>query len=66
MTFWLFSHPLEPTINWIKEKFKDKPEIAEANIRALNAGYNYALSTELFHTSYRVEKAKRNLVNTVT
>ena len=59
MTFWLFSHPLEPTINWIKEKFKDKSEIAEANIRALNAGYNYALSTELFHTSYRVEKAKK-------
>jgi 2-oxoglutarate ferredoxin oxidoreductase subunit alpha len=57
--FWLFTHPLEPTIEWIKEKFKKNPEIVEANIRALNAGYNYALSTELFSTTYRVEKAKK-------
>ncbi len=59
ITFWLFTHPLEPTIEWIKEKFKNRPEIVEANIRALNAGYNYALSTELFQTSYRVERAKK-------
>ncbi|NOX89239.1 MAG: 2-oxoacid:acceptor oxidoreductase subunit alpha [Calditrichaeota bacterium] len=59
MTFWLFTHPLEPTIEWIKEKFKNRPELVEANIKALNAGYNYALSTELFSTTYRVDKAKK-------
>ncbi len=57
--FWLFSHPMEPTIEWIKEKFKKNPEVVEANIRALKGGYSYALSTELFSTSYRIEKAKK-------
>ncbi len=57
--FWLFTHPMEPTIEWIKEKFKKNPEVVEANIRALKAGYSFALSTELFSTSYRVDKAKK-------
>ncbi len=57
--FWLFTHPMEPTIEWIKEKFKKNPEVVEANIRALKGGYSYALSTELFSTTYRIGKAKK-------
>ena len=57
--FWLFTHPMEPTMEWIKEKFKKNSDVVDANIKALNAGYSYALSTELFSTTYRVEKAKK-------
>ncbi|RME55324.1 MAG: 2-oxoacid:acceptor oxidoreductase subunit alpha, partial [Deltaproteobacteria bacterium] len=55
--FWLYSRPLDPTIKWIEEKFKRKPVIAEANIRALRAGNVYAESAELFTTHYRVQRA---------
>ena len=38
-------------------KFAKKPEIIESNVRALNAGYNYGETTEIFTTRYTVDKA---------
>ena len=38
-------------------KFKNKPEIAKANVFALQAGYNYAITTELFQARYNVPPA---------
>jgi 2-oxoglutarate ferredoxin oxidoreductase subunit alpha len=58
LMYWLYDRPLEPTINWIKAKFKAKPEFIEANEKALRAGYNYGDSTELFSTRYHIEPAK--------
>jgi len=49
---------MEPTIAWIEEKFGGRPVIAEANRRALSAGYAFGETTEMFHTTYRVPKAK--------
>ncbi len=43
---WLFSRPLEPTVQWIEAKFGKKPEVAAANIATLKAGYNFGLTTE--------------------
>jgi len=57
MMYWLYDRTLEPTLNWIQAKFQRKPLIMEANTRALRAGYNYADTTELFTTHYRVRKA---------
>ncbi|MEJ2052953.1 MAG: 2-oxoacid:acceptor oxidoreductase subunit alpha [Calditrichaceae bacterium] len=59
ITYWMFTKPLDTTLNWIENKFKNKPEMLSANKLALNAGYNYALSTEIFATSYHVAKAKK-------
>jgi 2-oxoglutarate ferredoxin oxidoreductase subunit alpha len=56
--YWLYSRPIEPTIKWIKNKFKNKPLIAAANEKALMAGYYYGENTELFTTRYQVEPAK--------
>ncbi len=53
---WLFVRPLEQTQDWIEEKFK-RPEIAKANSLALQAGYNYAITVELFHARYHVPAA---------
>jgi len=57
--FWMFNRSLEPTIKAIDAKFrKGKPEIADANIAVLKAGYHYAETVELLHTTYQVAPAK--------
>ena len=55
--FYMYDRPLDTTEGWLKKKFKGKDAIIEANTRALNAGYNYGDTTELFMTRYKVEKA---------
>jgi 2-oxoglutarate/2-oxoacid ferredoxin oxidoreductase subunit alpha len=56
--YWMYNRDMENTISFIKEKFGKKPEIFESNVKALQAGYNYADTTETFTTRYAVEKAK--------
>ena len=58
LMYWLYDRPMEPTLKWISDKFGTKPEIAEANVLALKAGYNYADTTEIFTTHYHVGKAQ--------
>jgi 2-oxoglutarate ferredoxin oxidoreductase subunit alpha len=53
----LYSRPLEKEEEDIRRKFAGKPEIAEANVQALRAGYAYAEATELFVTHYKVRPA---------
>jgi 2-oxoglutarate/2-oxoacid ferredoxin oxidoreductase subunit alpha len=56
--FWLYERSMEPTIEWVDQKFSARPVIAEANKRALKAGYAFGETTEIFHTHYRVRPAK--------
>ncbi len=58
MMYWMYNRPLETTIDWLKSKFKDKPEIQEANIRVLKAGWNFSETTEIFAVRYEVGPAK--------
>ncbi len=58
LTSWLFHRPIEPTLDWIAEKFAKTPALADANARVLKAGYNFGDTTELFHTSYEVRPAQ--------
>jgi 2-oxoglutarate/2-oxoacid ferredoxin oxidoreductase subunit alpha len=55
--FWLYERSMVPTIDWIEAKFGGRPVVAEANKRALKAGYAFGETTELFHTHYRVKPA---------
>ncbi len=57
IVYWLFHRDLQYTINFFKQKFKNKPELAELNKRVLEAGYNYAHNIELTRT-YIVKRAK--------
>jgi 2-oxoglutarate ferredoxin oxidoreductase subunit alpha len=57
ITYWLYDRPLEITLKWIENKFKKRPEIVEANTRALKAGYFFGETAEIFTTRYRVEPA---------
>ncbi len=57
MMYWMYSRPMESTLKWIQEKFKKTPEIVDANIRVLKAGYAYGETTEIFHARYEVAPA---------
>lgn len=57
LVYWLFDRPLDVTIRWIDSKFAKVPAVAEANRRALQAGYNYGETAEIFSVRYRVGKA---------
>ncbi|MEW5701361.1 MAG: 2-oxoacid:acceptor oxidoreductase subunit alpha [Candidatus Zixiibacteriota bacterium] len=57
VVYWLFDRPLEPTLNWIADKFAKLPDVVEANQTALRSGYNYADTTEIFSSHYTVRKA---------
>ncbi|MBV9821502.1 MAG: 2-oxoacid:acceptor oxidoreductase subunit alpha, partial [Actinobacteria bacterium] len=54
---WMYSRPTEGTIDFLREKFAKKPEIAEANIAAFKAGWNYGETTEAFGVSYQIKPA---------
>ncbi len=56
--FWLYGRTMETTETWIDEKFGGRPVIAEANRRALHAGYAFGETTEIFHETYRVAPAR--------
>ena len=58
MMFWMYNRPVEPTVEWINHKFGNKPDIKEANIRVLKAGWNYGETTEIFKVRYEVGPAK--------
>jgi 2-oxoglutarate ferredoxin oxidoreductase subunit alpha len=55
---WLYGRPIEPTLEFLEEKFGAKrPEIAEANVKALQAGYAFGETTESFSVTYEVKPA---------
>jgi 2-oxoglutarate ferredoxin oxidoreductase subunit alpha len=55
--YWLYHRDMQPSLRFIEQKFKSKPEVADANRRALQAGYNWAEITGVFQTTYRVPPA---------
>ncbi len=57
LLFWMFDEPMDYTITFINEKFAKKPEIADANVKTLKAGWNYGDHTEIFTTRYKVSAA---------
>ncbi|MBK9455893.1 MAG: 2-oxoacid:acceptor oxidoreductase subunit alpha [Bacteroidetes bacterium] len=56
--YYMYSRTLESTERFLTSKFSKKPDVLEANVRALKAGYNYADTVEVFASRYKVEAAK--------
>lgn len=54
---WLFNRPTEPTIEWAEAKFKNKPEVAAANVAAFKAGYNFGITTDATKVTFEVKPA---------
>jgi 2-oxoglutarate ferredoxin oxidoreductase subunit alpha len=58
-TYWVYSRPIEPTIAYINSKWATKaPDLAEANIRVLKAGYFLGETTEVSRNRYMVTRAE--------
>jgi 2-oxoglutarate/2-oxoacid ferredoxin oxidoreductase subunit alpha len=54
---WMYSRPTEQTIRWIEQKFAGQPEVAQANLAAFRAGYNFGETAELLQVHYEVKPA---------
>lgn len=52
---WLFDRPLPAAEEFLRNKFAKKPAIAEANIKVIEAGYNYGHNIHASVSTYRIE-----------
>lgn len=55
---WIYTRPIEPTLSWITKRFAKSAAIAEANTRALKAGYHFGETAEIFTECYGIEPAE--------
>ena len=55
---WIYTRPLEPTLEWIQKKFAKSKDIAEANTRVLKAGHAFGETAEIFSEHYNIEAAE--------
>ncbi len=58
LVYWIYNRSLEHTLSFLNDKFKGHPEILEANVRSLKAGYHYGETIEAA-TRYTIDKAKK-------
>lgn len=58
LVYWLYGRPMDPTLKWINQKFGNKPAIADANTKALKAGYYFGETAEMFQARFTVAPAK--------
>ncbi len=54
---WMFSRDLANSERFLQQKFGKKPELLDANMRALKAGYHYGDTSETFTTRFEVKPA---------
>lgn len=55
--YWMYDRSMEATIKFIEDKFRKKPDIMDANIKALRAGYSFAETSEVVPSRYEVSRA---------
>ncbi|MGD0320960.1 MAG: 2-oxoacid:acceptor oxidoreductase subunit alpha [Acidimicrobiales bacterium] len=54
---WLYSRPVEGTLEWIAKRFAKSPAICDINTRAFRAGHAFGETAELFESNYQVHPA---------
>ena len=58
LLYWLFNRDIKIGEDFLKEKFKSKPDLVNANIAVLQEGYNYAETIEALSTTFHVNPVK--------
>ncbi len=56
--YYMYNRSLKGTEEFLKQKFSSKPDLIEANIKVLKAGYNFGDTSETFTSRYNVKAAK--------
>jgi 2-oxoglutarate ferredoxin oxidoreductase subunit alpha len=54
---WMYTRPVEPTLEWIEQRFAKTPLVAAANTAAFKAGHAFGETAELFDHPYEVKPA---------
>lgn len=54
---WMYNRPVEGIETFLRTKFAKKPQVAEGNLLAFQAGWNYGETTETFATTYEIARA---------
>jgi 2-oxoglutarate ferredoxin oxidoreductase subunit alpha len=54
---WMYTRPMEPTLEWIERRFGPKPLVRDANLAAFRAGHAFGETAELFDHPYVVRPA---------
>jgi len=57
LVYWLYNRDIEPSLQFLKDKFKSKPDLLDANIKVLKTGYHFGETIELFSNRFTVNKA---------
>lgn len=57
ITYWLFSIPVEKAVGWVEKKFLKNQDIMAANLRVMEAGWQFAAREDLFETQFQIELA---------
>lgn len=57
LVYWLYGRDMDATIRFLQAKFGNKPQIIEANTKALKAGWNYGETTDAFISNYKIDPA---------
>src|SRR6266496_1900817 len=47
LMLWMYGRDRQATIEWLRRKFADRPEIAQANVAAMNAGHAFGETAEM-------------------
>lgn len=55
---WMYTRPVEPTVEWIETKFASREMVKAANLAAFKAGYNFGETAELFDHPYEIAPAR--------
>jgi len=55
--YWMYNRSLDNTIEFIKEQFKKRPELIDANVKVLKAGFNYGDTVEAPMNRFEVKPA---------
>ena len=58
LVYWLYGRDMDATLRFLQAKFGNKPQIIEANTKALKAGWNYGETTDAFISNYKIDPAK--------
>ncbi len=57
LVYWMYNRSMDSTIEYLKEQFKKRPELVEANVKAMKAGYHFGDTIEAPMTRYEVKAA---------
>ena len=58
LLYFIYNRPFNQTEEWLKSKFSKKPDILDANLKVLKAGFHFGDTIEAIQTTYEIPKAK--------